>query len=377
MLYELKTTTVIDERVSCNAGLLMIGLCESTVDDHQLASCFNRILSGTHFHGDVAVDDMSVRPSDAKSVHDMLANLLVVTQFEVVALMLNMCFLVFDEIALEGSHLRLVEERAVRTAPEIEEIINGIVALHRVGVALVSGAYQMPDGLHQIFSCHRLTLIDFHFFQAAIFFERYGCMIEQVVVAYQVHTAMVEQHVDMFVELLTDHKAMMQSLQQFVLLICENARIGRIDGWKMATTQRVDLPFKHDRTMFIIDEIEKLGLEVYYNGDRAMTEFKIKCYKKDGGKWRYIGIYTPDFIILKRRDGKIHKAIIVETKGSIYASDPIFKDKRAFMESEFKKQNNYAFGYERFDYLYLEDSMPDAERLSLTHKMICDFFKEC
>ena len=47
------------------------------------------------------------------------------------------------------------------------------------------------------------------------------------------------------------------------------------------------------------------------------------------------------------------------------------------MESEFKKQNNYAFGYERFDYLYLEDSMPDAERLSLTHKMICDFFKEC
>ena len=53
-------------------------------------------------------------------------------------------------------------------------------------------------------------------------------MIEQVVVAYQVHTAMVEQHVDMFVELLTDHKAMMQSLQQFVLLICENARIGRI-----------------------------------------------------------------------------------------------------------------------------------------------------
>ena len=145
------------------------------------------------------------------------------------------------------------------------------------------------------------------------------------------------------------------------------------------------LPYRTDsgfeqtflKEVLSFDEIEKLGLEVYYNGDRAMTEFKIKCYKKDGGKWRYIGIYTPDFIILKRRDGKIHKAIIVETKGSIYAGDPIFKDKRAFMESEFKKQNNYAFGYERFDYLYLEDSMPDAERLSLTHKMICDFFKEC
>ncbi|MCQ2416527.1 MAG: DEAD/DEAH box helicase family protein [Oscillospiraceae bacterium] len=145
------------------------------------------------------------------------------------------------------------------------------------------------------------------------------------------------------------------------------------------------LPYRTDsgfeqtflKEVLSFDEIEKLGLEVYYNGDRAMTEFKIKCYKKEGVKWRYIGIYTPDFIVLKRRDGKIHKAIIVETKGSIYAGDPIFKDKRAFMESEFKKQNNYAFGYERFDYLYLEDSMPDAERLSLTHKMICDFFKEC
>ena len=54
------------------------------------------------------------------------------------------------------------------------------------------------------------------------------------------------------------------------------------------------------------DEIENLGLEVYYNGDRAMTEFKIKCYKKNGSKWSYVGIYTPDFLIIKRKDGKIH-----------------------------------------------------------------------
>ena len=123
-------------------------------------------------------------------------------------------------------------------------------------------------------------------------------------------------------------------------------------------------------------EVENLDLEVYYNGDRALTEFKIKCYKGDAGAWRYVGMYTPDFLIVKRKDGKIHKAIIVETKGAIYANDPTFKDKRSFMEREFTRQNNKAFGYERFEYLYLEDSFPEAERIRLTHEKICAFFKE-
>ena len=71
------------------------------------------------------------------------------------------------------------------------------------------------------------------------------------------------------------------------------------------------------REALAFPQLARLGLEVYYNGDRALTEFKIRCYKTGGGKWRYIGMYTPDFLILQRRDGKIHKAIIVETKGEI------------------------------------------------------------
>ena len=144
------------------------------------------------------------------------------------------------------------------------------------------------------------------------------------------------------------------------------------------------LPYRTDsgfeqtflKEVLSFDEIENLGLEVYYNGDRAMTEFKIKCYKKNGSKWSYVGIYTPDFLIIKRKDGKIHKIIVVETKGEIYAKDPTFKDKKAFMETEFSKQNNTAFGYERFDYLYLEDTLPEKDRLTITHDKICEFFKE-
>ena len=142
------------------------------------------------------------------------------------------------------------------------------------------------------------------------------------------------------------------------------------------------LPYRTDsgfeqtflREVLPLPEVERFGLEIYYNGDRAMTEFKIKCYKSSGGGWSYIGMYTPDFLIIQRRDRKIYKALIVETKGKIYANDPTFKEKRAFVESEFLRQNNTAFGYERFEYLYLEDTMPDNERIVRTHEKICEFF---
>lgn len=139
---------------------------------------------------------------------------------------------------------------------------------------------------------------------------------------------------------------------------------------------RTDSAFEQTflKEVLSFDEIENSGLEVYYNGDRAMTEFKIKCYKKSGSKWSYVGMYTPDFLIIKRKDGKIHKIIVVETKGKIYANDPMFKDKKAFMETEFSKQNNCAFGYERFDYLYLEDTLSEKERLTMTYQKIKEFF---
>lgn len=125
-----------------------------------------------------------------------------------------------------------------------------------------------------------------------------------------------------------------------------------------------------------LPDIEELDLEVYYNGDKTMTEFKVKCYKKVEDKWVYIGLYTPDFLVLHRKNKKIDKVVIVETKGKIYASEPTFNDKRYFMETEFLKQNNKAFGYERFNYLYLEDTLTSRERIKITCRKIAEFFKE-
>ena len=40
-------------------------------------------------------------------------------------------------------------------------------------------------------------------------------------------------------------------------------------------------------------------LEIYFNGDDTLTDFKIDCYKQTGREWRYIGKYVPDFLLLR------------------------------------------------------------------------------
>lgn len=118
-----------------------------------------------------------------------------------------------------------------------------------------------------------------------------------------------------------------------------------------------------------------MNLEIYYNGDRELTEFRVRCFKGGKGKWRYIGQYTPDFLLLSRMGKSIHKVIIIETKGSIYASDKDFVDKRDFIRSTFIDENNKKFGYNRFDYLYLEDSLSDSQRIEKTAQAISNFFE--
>ncbi|MBQ0063750.1 MAG: DEAD/DEAH box helicase family protein [Prevotella sp.] len=121
--------------------------------------------------------------------------------------------------------------------------------------------------------------------------------------------------------------------------------------------------------------IHKHDLEVYYNGDGQFTEFRIDCFKKNAhDQWKYIGRYTPDFLIVKRQGDKIHKVLIVETKGALYAQDEAFRDRRAFVEGQFLKQNEEKFGYRRFDYLYLEDTLTESERINKTNDIINQFF---
>ncbi len=142
------------------------------------------------------------------------------------------------------------------------------------------------------------------------------------------------------------------------------------------------LPYRFDSglekeffSQSILPIIKDKGLEIYFNGDDTLTEFKIDCYKQVGKHWQYIGKYVPDFLLISRTtDKRIHKIIIMETKGEGFAAK--FADRKQFMETEFVKKNNERFGYARFEFLYLEDTMNKEARDKLTIDAINRFFND-
>jgi type III restriction enzyme len=125
----------------------------------------------------------------------------------------------------------------------------------------------------------------------------------------------------------------------------------------------------------LLSDFQNKELEIYYNGERGLTEFVINCYAKEGRYWKNIGKYTTDFLIVKRTaKDKIYKALLIETKGALYAADKVFQRKKNYVETEFLKFNHEKFGYQRFDFLYLEDSKNIAANITKLNNKINQFF---
>lgn len=145
------------------------------------------------------------------------------------------------------------------------------------------------------------------------------------------------------------------------------------------------LPYNFARSGFELELLRKalsLGnfqnsaLEIYYNGEQGLTGFVIHCFQKNGTSWRNIGRYTTDFLIIQRDSNKkaIKKALMVETKGEGYAHDPNFKARKSFVESEFLEQNKKQFGYDKFDFLYLQDTDGIDKNIVELSRKITQFF---
>lgn len=127
--------------------------------------------------------------------------------------------------------------------------------------------------------------------------------------------------------------------------------------------------------LFSLGSFQHSNLEAYYNGERGLTEFVIECYKKLKNSFQYIGRYTTDFLIVQRDDkNNISKILILETKGEGFANDESFKLKKEFVTTDFIEKNNEAFGYKKFDFLYLEDSISLDENLIKLNEKIEGFF---
>lgn len=127
-------------------------------------------------------------------------------------------------------------------------------------------------------------------------------------------------------------------------------------------------------TALNLADVRAAGLEIYYNGESSLTDFRIDCYARTGRTWRRVGFYTPDFLILRREGGTIRKVLILETKGAGYADQPAFVARRRFMENDFIRLNNEKFGYRRFDFLMLRDDTDMPRNLNTLKDRIGEFF---
>lgn len=174
-------------------------------------------------------------------------------------------------------------------------------------------------------------------------------------------------------------KQMQETLKAQGMNILPNVEIDFSPAVKCKDKTFHFLPYKFDssleqdtwRDSLSLQQFQDCNLEVYFNGEKDMTDFRIKCYT-DGNK--YVGLYTPDFLIIQRKDGAIHRVLIVETKGKGFAEQTAFKRRRRFVETEFLRMNNEKFGYARFDYLYLTDADTQADNLIKLNDKIQQFF---
>ena len=132
---------------------------------------------------------------------------------------------------------------------------------------------------------------------------------------------------------------------------------------------KMDSSFEQNALAAMLQLSELQNLEVYFNGykDQRLQSFWIQTPR---------GRYTPDFLILKRkqkyRRGQtipIAKAIIIETKGKPYYNDE-FRVKEKFVKDQFLQHNKH-FSYRCF----VDDGNNDfRQHLNEFKQLLNDFF---
>ncbi|MGM9878739.1 MAG: type III restriction endonuclease subunit R [Bacilli bacterium] len=126
-----------------------------------------------------------------------------------------------------------------------------------------------------------------------------------------------------------------------------------------------------------LNRFSSSNLEVYYNGDHNIASFRIECYKTEDKVIKKVGLYTPDFLIIRRnKNNEIDKVLIVETKGRGFKEQSEFVDRRNYIEKEFIKFNNKKYGYNKFNYLYIEDTLTEDEIINKLDDKLYEFLKE-
>src|SRR5574344_527997 len=260
MLNELETTAVVNQRITGDTSLLMIRLTEATINHHQFTVGLDGILTAGGMYRHMSIDDVAVRTFHAERIHDGITDGFIVAQTEIGAFLLLEGVLVGEEIAFEGGHLALVKQRRVFAAPEVQEIIDGILAFLYRCIGGECGTYHHARIMHQLQSCVFLAGRNLYFLQRAVVIERAGGMEEQVAVIDGIHTSMAQDGADVLMELLTYCERMMELTYEQLLLVGELVGVLGIDGGEMTTAHGVLLTVYGADAALIIYIIEEFAV---------------------------------------------------------------------------------------------------------------------
>ncbi|EJW96034.1 hypothetical protein EVA_15854 [gut metagenome] len=168
-----------------------------------------------------------------------------------------MQFLVCQEVTFESSHLVLVEQRRLRSAPHIPHIIQCEVLFLLAVLVKVSRTDQLVTLVEQLPSPILLPF-DLHMLKAAVLVQRHRCMIKQVRVGHQIHPPIRIQTAHVLLQLLTVAERIMNLLHQLPFFLRQLIRIGRVHRREMRIPHLVILPLIHKHAPFEINLFEQL-----------------------------------------------------------------------------------------------------------------------
>ena len=179
----------------------------------------------------MAVDYVRMRVVDAELLKDFVANVLAVAKSVVCTFLLLVQLLVGDEITLERSHLVLVEQRRVWTAPQVPQIVER--KTRRVVVIVEEcSAHQLVNPVEQSLPGKLLTE-DCHLLERAVGIQRNRGMEKQIVVAHKIHASLGHETADMLAQLLAVGERIVELLHQIALLRRQTVRIVGVDCRKL------------------------------------------------------------------------------------------------------------------------------------------------
>ena len=119
---------------------------------------------------------------------------------------------------------------------------------------------------------------------------------------------------------------------------------------------KMDSTYEFDFIQNALANMDELDIELYYNGykNNLLQSFRIITP---------YGLYTPDFLLIKRDKKEISKILLIETKAEPYETQA----KEKYVQSEFLKNNK------NYSYIRIGDTTNNVNEYNKMVKAIKDF----